>query len=365
MSEIKKKYIPRLDQLLLISVLTVSAVGILTIYSATHQSLQKSVAGYPMKQMVWMFLGILMMIIVLCVDTKIIRKVSPYLYLPLILILIGVLLFGKTSLGAKRWFAVGPLTVQPSEFAKIVVIMTLAYYLSARRNTVRYFSTVIVSLLIVSIPALLVMRQPDLGTAMTFFPIFFAMAFAAGAGVFHLLSLCAAGLAATPALWFLLKDYQKSRIMVFLNPESDPLGSGYSIIQSKIAIGSGELLGKGWMKGTQTQLNFLPEQYTDFIFSVVGEEWGFAGALFLILLFVVIIARGIRIAWKADDRFGYLLAVGIVTLISFHVLVNIGMAIGFLPVTGLPLPLVTYGGSSVISTMIAVGLLLNIRVWRE
>ncbi|MFH1538792.1 MAG: rod shape-determining protein RodA [bacterium] len=365
MKTIRKKFISRLDQPLIVSVLAISAIGVSTIYSATHQSLQASVSGYPARQMIWMLLGLSLMVTVLFVDTKTIRKISPYLYPPLILILIGVLLFGKTSLGAKRWFALGPLTVQPSEFAKIVVIMALASYLSARKTTVRYFSTVIISLLIVAVPTLLVMKQPDLGTAMTFLPIFLVMVLAAGARVGHLVALCAAGLSAAPALWFMLKDYQKSRIMTFLNPESDPLGSGYSIIQSKIAVGSGELLGKGWMKGTQTQLNFLPEQYTDFIFSAIGEEWGFVGAVLLILLFAVIIARGIRIAWKANDDFGYLLAVGIVALISFHVFVNIGMAIGFLPVTGLPLPFVTYGGSSILAMMLSVGLLLNIRVWRD
>jgi len=361
----KRKYISRLDQLCLFSVLALCAVSVISIYSATHQSLQGDTSGYAVKQAAWITLGIVAAVSILFIDTKSIKKIAPYLYPPLVLALVGVMVFGKSSMGARRWFALGPMTVQPSEFAKIVVIMVLAYYLYSRGEKVRRFSTVIVSLLIVSVPAILVARQPDLGTAVTFLPVFFAMTFVAGANVWHLLALCAAAVSATPLLWTMLEDYQKQRILIFLDPQVDHLGSGYSVIQSKIAIGSGQLLGKGWLKGTQTQLKFLPEQYTDFIFSVIGEEWGFIGAVLLIALYVIIISRGIRIAWKASDRFGYLLAAGIVTLIAFQALVNIGMAIGFLPVTGLPLPFVTYGGSSIISMMMGIGLVLNLRIWRE
>lgn len=217
----------------------------------------------------------------------------------------------------------------------------------------------------VGLPFLLVMKQPDLGTALVFMAIFFGMIFAAGVNLRLLMIIFGAGVACMPIFWHFLKDYQKMRIMVFMDPNVDPLGSGYHIIQSKIAIGSGMLFGKGLFGGTQSQLNFLPENHTDFIFAVIGEELGFVGATFVLILYSIMLYRGSKVANEARDNFGVLLAVGITSMLTFHVLVNVGMTAGIMPVTGIPLPLMSYGVSSLTTNLVAVGILLNIYMRRQ
>ena len=217
----------------------------------------------------------------------------------------------------------------------------------------------------VAVPFLLVLKQPDLGTSLVFLAIFLGMVFVAGIRLRILFGIFGLGLAAMPVLWHFLKDYQKMRIMVFLDPNVDPLGAGYHIIQSKIAIGSGLLFGKGLFGGTQSQLNFLPENHTDFIFSVVGEELGFVGCAILLLLYLIVLWRGVKIARDASDTFGRLLAVGITSMIAFHVLINVGMTMGIMPVTGIPLPLMSYGVSSLTTNIMAIAILLNIQLRRQ
>ena len=227
------------------------------------------------------------------------------------------------------------------------------------------FKDLIPIFIFVGIPFFLILKQPDLGTALVFIAILMGMLFVAGIRLKHFVAIIIAGLAALPVFWYFLKDYQKERLMVFLDPNADPLGSGYHIIQSKIAIGSGMFFGKGIFSGTQSQLNFLPENHTDFIFAVVGEETGFIGALIVLLLYFIILYRGIRIASAAKDNFGMLLATGITSMFVFHILVNIGMTMGIMPVTGIPLPLMSYGISSLVMNLFSIGLLLNIYMRRQ
>jgi rod shape determining protein RodA len=211
----------------------------------------------------------------------------------------------------------------------------------------------------------LVLLQPDLGTALLMLPVFFAILLMGGARIKHIVWMMAIGLAGLPLFWHLLRDYQKQRLLVFLNPNIDPLGAGYTIIQSKIAVGSGGLFGKGWLAGTQNKLNFLPERHTDFIFSVIGEEWGFLGAAILVFLYFTIVRKAFTITDLTSDRFGKLIASAIGVLLGFQVVINIGMTIGMMPVVGIPLPLVSYGGSSLLATLVAIGLLLNVYMRRS
>jgi len=286
-----------------------------------------------------------------------------------LVLLVAVLAVGRTGMGAQRWLPLGPFSFQPSELGKLFMIVALAKYFAddgiTRGHTLRQL---VKPAALVLVPVLLVVKQPDLGTGMMFLFIFCALAVAAGVRFKSFIYLVISSAIAMPVAWSFfwghLKDYQKKRLLVFISPDVDPSGAGYHIIQSKIAIGSGMLTGKGYLNGTQSQLSFLPERHTDFIFSVVSEEFGFAGSLFVLLLFLFIILWGIETANRAKDRFGSLLAVGCVAMIFFHVVINIGMTVGIMPVVGVPLPLVSYGGTSALTTLIALGLLLNVNLRR-
>jgi rod shape determining protein RodA len=268
---------------------------------------------------------------------------------------------GKYVGGSKRWLSIGPMSLQPSELVKLSVVIILAQYYS--KNTSPKGMTLRELLkpgILVLIPFALIVKQPDLGTALLI--VFIAASITIFVKIelrtlIYLISTCTM---MGPLIWFFLKGYQKQRILTFLNPERDPLGAGYHIIQSKIAIGSGMLSGKGYMKGTQNALSFLPEQHTDFIFSVLAEEWGFLGSFFVLFLFFMMIIWGLNIAYKCHDNFGVIIAVGITTMLFWQVLINIGMVMGLLPVVGVPLPLVSYGGSSMITIMASIGLLMNV-----
>jgi rod shape determining protein RodA len=275
--------------------------------------------------------------------------------------LLAVMLVGQSALGAQRWISIGPISIQPSEFSKLIMIVSLATMLEDRVGKLNTLHDLLPVAAYVGVPFLLVLKQPDLGTSLVFMAIFLGMIFACGINLRLLGGFFAAGVAMMPILWHFLKDYQKMRIMVFMDPNVDPLGSGYHIIQSKIAIGSGMLFGKGLFEGTQSQLNFLPENHTDFIFAVVGEELGFIGVVLLLLLYLVVLWRGMKIAKDASDMFGRLLAVGITSMLAFHVLVNVGMTLGIMPVTGIPLPLMSYGVSSLTTNIMSIAILLNIQ----
>jgi rod shape determining protein RodA len=282
-----------------------------------------------------------------------------------ILALFALLFVGHARLGAQRWFSLGHFTIQPAEFMKITFILVLASYLNHKKGALGNFRNIIAPLVLCAIPFILVVLQPDLGTALLLVPVLFAMLYVGGANAGHLAFIGVCGTLLAPLFWQFLRDYQKQRLLVFMNPNIDPLGAGYTIIQSKIAVGSGGLFGKGWLAGTQNQLNFLPERHTDFIFSVVGEEWGFAGSVILLVLYFILVRKIFRVAALTSDMGGKLIATGVGTLLALQVIINIGMTIGLMPVVGLPLVLVSYGGSSLVATFAAIGLVLNVGMRRS
>ncbi|MBU1084639.1 MAG: rod shape-determining protein RodA [Candidatus Omnitrophota bacterium] len=357
----KKEKLGRMDKILCGAAVLVSVLGIAFVYSATSSLAGGGgISALVIKQTAWVITGLFILLVISRMDYLKILDLGYAAYALNIAALILLLLFGGERYGARRWITLGPVSLQPSEFVKITVILALAYFLGERREKIGSLGTFIKALLLVLPAALLIFMQPDLGTAIVLAPIACAMLFACGARVKHLVSVMSLGFFSLPVLWLLLKDYQKNRLLVFINPNLDPLGAGYTIIQSKIAIGSGGIFGKGWLNGTQNYLRFLPERHTDFIFSVIGEEWGFIGAMMLLGLYAVIIWRGIKIAHDVPDIYGKAIAVGVVTLIAFQVIVNVSMTIGLMPVVGLPLPAISYGGSNTIVTFLGIGLLLSI-----
>jgi rod shape determining protein RodA len=352
----------QVDKVLLFAIILIAILGIVFIYSATWDR-GASGAGLNelvVKQALWVAVGMALLFVIAQIDYIKILDFAYLAYVVNLVLLIFLLLFGSERYGARRWITFGPVSLQPSEFVKITVILALAMFLEQRRERIGSLGNFFGAIFLVIPAFLLIFLQPDLGTALVLAPILFSMLYICGERVKYLLAAIGAGFLSLPIFWSLLKGYQKSRLLVFINPDIDPLGAGYTIIQSRIAIGSGGFLGKGWLRGTQSHLKFLPERHTDFIFSVIGEEWGFIGALVLIGLYAVVIARGIRIISNIDDIYGKAIATGIVTLLAFQVLVNISMTVGLMPVVGLPLPIISYGGSSTVATLVAMGFLLSI-----
>ena len=349
------------DKTLFFSALVILLIGVVTLYSASREYYSQDIT---FRQIIWIVAGLLFLFIATRLDYQRFINLSYVLYGLNIALLVMVLFFGKTRGGANRWISIGAFNLQPSELAKITLVLALSSFVGGRKNEITKISFLLRVFCLVLPVFLLILIEPDLGTALILVPVAVAMLFVAGMKVSHLFGMVFFGLATFPVFWNFLKDYQKQRLLVFINPNIDPLGSGYTIIQSKIAIGSGGLFGKGWMAGTQNQLNFLPERHTDFIFSVVGEEWGFLGALLLILLYALIVYRAIKIIDTTPDIFGRLAATGFVTLFSLQVFINIGMTMGIMPIVGLTLPLISYGGSSLITTLFYLGFLLNIGMRR-
>jgi rod shape determining protein RodA len=344
--------------------LVLSLLGIANLYSAS-QGFSANGAPVFIKQVYWLLIGLSVMVGLLIVDYHFLRDKAYFLYGLGLILLLMVMVAGKTTSGAQRWISLGFFNFQPSEIIKVLVIIALAAYFARREYPGGMgFKELIGPGLLVGVPFLLILRQPDLGTALH-------LAFACLSVVLFLkirpAVLVAMGVMMTvglPFAWSSLKAYQKERIVTFLNPEKDPLGAGYHIIQSKIAVGSGQFWGKGFMEGTQSQLRFLPEQHTDFAFSVFAEEWGFAGSFLLLGLFFAFIMAGMHVVRRSQDRFGALLALGLIALIFWQILINISMVTGLMPVVGLPLPFISYGGSSLITTYIAVSLILNVSMRR-
>jgi rod shape determining protein RodA len=310
-------------------------------------------------------IGLCAMVFSFLFNYKLLDRWSQPIYVICVLMLISVLVFGKYVGGSRRWLIFGPISIQPSELVKISIIAILAHYFSKDAYT-RGFTLreLIRPFILTMIPIVLIVRQPDLGTAMLIVLIAAAMTIFVKIERRSLIYLIVTSGVIVPLIWFFLKPYQKQRILVFLDPDRDPLGAGYHIIQSKIAIGSGMISGKGYLKGTQNALSFLPEEHTDFIFSVLAEEWGFIGSIVLIVFFFVLIFWGLNVALKCREPFGTILSVGITSMIFWQVLINIGMSMGLMPVVGVPLPFVSYGGSSVLTTAIGIGLLLNVSMRR-
>jgi rod shape determining protein RodA len=362
---IDRRMLLNIDWMLLLLVFGIGAWGLVTVYSATHGRLETHLDDLYLKQLYWFGTGLVLMVSITLVDYQLLGR-GAYLLLALgILLLIAVFVFGRVVSGARRWFALGPLSFQPSEVVKIFLVLSLArYFTDTRREGGQRFRDLLIPLLMVTVPFALIAKQPDLGTALVLFFVACALVFVSGFPLKSLLSMIGGGLIALPIGWTFIKDYQKVRVITLLNPDFDPLGAGYHSWQSKIAIGSGGFWGKGLLAGTQSGLNFLPEKHTDFIFAVFAEEWGFVGTAALIMLYMLLVLRGISIAYTSKDRLGSLIATGVVAMLSVYILFNIGMTVGLTPVVGLPLPLFSYGGSSMLATMVAIGLLLNIRMRR-
>lgn len=361
-----KRILKNLDWWLITAVVLLLGCGLGLIDSATHSfAVSTGRAWHVQRQSMFMAFGLLLVTASFAFDYRMLKNYASRLYIFNIVLLVAVMLFGHSQLGAQRWIQIGSLSFQPSEFAKVFLIICLATFMDKRIEWLENFKDYLPVFAYIFVPFVLVMRQPDLGTSLTFIAILVGMIFVSGFKYKWFFRLGVLFVALLPVFWLILKDYQKNRIRVFLNPELDPFGSGYHVIQSKIAIGSGGLFGKGWLAGTQSQLNFLPENHTDFIFAVAGEEFGFIGTAFIIILYAIIIWRGIAIALDADDNFGTLLAVGVTSMFMFHVMVNIGMTAGIMPVTGVPLPFLSYGVSSLTTNLMLVALLLNIKVRKQ
>ena len=340
-------------------------LGLVTLYSAVTSASPTPQKIYYFKQLVWYCAGLIVMVISFLINYKLLDRWANAIYAICILLLICVLLFGKYVGGARRWLILGPLSIQPSEFVKIAVIICLARYYSKIAN-IRGLNLreLLTPLILAAIPFFLIVRQPDLGTAMLVVLIASSMTVFVKIERRSFLYIIASCTITIPMVWFFLKGYQKKRILTFLNPELDPLGAGYHIIQSKIAIGSGMISGKGFLKGTQNALSFLPEQHTDFIFSVLAEEMGFVGSVIPLLIFMMLIIWGLNVAYRCRDPFGTILAVGISSMIFWQVFINVGMAMGLMPIVGVPLPFISYGGSSIVAMMICIGLLMNVSMRR-
>jgi rod shape determining protein RodA len=429
-----KEGLSKIDYTLVIAVSLTVVIGILMIYSAGFDPIDKMNNGLYRRQIMWFIFGFILMVGLTIINYQALGEFSLHIYVILVILLLVTTIFGRPVRNTRAWLNFGVISFQPSEFMKLALVIILAKYLEIRERDINRLRELLVPTILTFIPILIILKQPDFGTAIIFIPILFTMLFVGGADITHLVSiiLIAAiamivpmiltyrewigaegsnflldffkdvnlilivssvllvitiaafvlhyfsvnkylrkvyipgailsfGLMASVVIQKLFKVYQKRRILVFLNPDLDPQGSGYNIIQSKIAIGSGGFFGKGFLKGSQSQLGFLPEKTSDFIFSVVAEEWGFVGGIILLMLFGFIISRCIQTAFEAKDKFGALLASGITTIFFFHIIVNIGMAIGIMPVTGLPLCFVSYGGSNLLMSMICIGIMLNIR----
>ena len=399
-----------IDRPLLFATLLLTVVGIAFVFSATSMPSATAEHGLYLKQIIYLLLALVAGGLIAAVPYRIYEGKTSYLLYAIGLVLLVLTLFiGHVGLGAQRWLGWGPIKIQPSELAKVATVILLANQLSDRKKDWTQIRNLMGPILTAVIPFLLVLKQPDLGTSVAFVAILLTMLYWAGLPLLYpffmispianvalsfytpawlvflgvlafilyrsrirllpLLIVVGVNLVvgiATPQIWNHLQPYQKQRIATFLDPGADAYGAGYQIIQSKIAIGSGEVFGKGFLHGTQKALAFLPEQHTDFIYSVVGEETGFIGAAVVALLYLLLILRGIRVAHHARNRFGGLLAIGMTSIFLYHVLVNIWMTVGLAPVTGLPLPLLSYGGSSLVASFLQVGLIQNVAMrWRE
>ncbi len=358
----------QLSKIIWIHAILIMVIGLLALYSASYNNTRIGQDIFY-DQLAVAALGLIVMFALSQGDYRKFYDMAYPIYGVSVLLLVLVLFMGREALGATRWFSVGAFSFQPSEFSKLAVILMLGRYFSTRRSRLSFnlsnslrgvWDDLFLPLGLVGISVLLIFKQPDLGTAILVFGIFLIIIYAAGISGRIFLGFLGLIAAAMPFAWHVLKPYQRDRLLVFMNPNHDPLGAGYTIIQSKIAVGSGQLVGKGWLSGTQNQLNFLPERHTDFIFSVIGEEWGLVGGLFLLYCYAMIIFCGFNIAIRNKDPFGQIVTTGIVSILTMQVVINMGMVMGLLPVVGITLPLVSYGRTSFMVFAIMLGFLLNL-----
>jgi rod shape determining protein RodA len=368
MFRIDRRLIQNFDWVMFFTVLAISAVGILTIFSATRQPGGLPQASFYMKQVMWLGIGMGALIAIVSFDYIWLGRIAVPLFVFGVMLLAAVLVAGRVGMGAQRWISIGPLSFQPSEFFKLIFIIMLSSSYSLSRDDLNSTSLLRVFLLFACIPVVLLVKQPDLGTAIVVLLLFISVSLAKGLQKKLLVTMVIIGLVSMPflgnILWTGLKDYQKNRLIAFVDPQADPSGIGYHINQSKIAVGSGELTGKGFLNGTQGPFRFLPEKHTDFIFAVFAEEWGFLGSLLLLCLYFILIMRGLDTARKAKDDFGRLLALGITFMFCIYFFVNIGMTLGIMPVVGIPLPFMSYGGTALLSNFISAGVLISVRTRR-
>jgi len=359
-----RRLVSHFDLGLLALAVGVITAGVATIVSATY-SPGALLSSSAVRQIAWALLGLAAMIGMVFFDYKQLERYAYVIYGAGLALLLLVPLAGSVGGGSRRWLVLGPVSIQPSEVMKVALVIALARLLASRVGaSPMSLRTLIPVGLLVAVPSLLILAQPDLGTALLFGFVALSVLLLAGLRVRWLLLAVAVVAPMLPPIWSHLKPYQQRRILTFLDPQADPLGAGYHVIQSEIAIGSGGFGGKGYLEGTQNHLNFLPEQHTDFIFSVFAEEWGFVGACGLLLLYLCLVGRGLVIASRAKDNFGMLLAFGITCIVFWQVFINIGMASGILPVVGITLPMFSYGGSSLLAILMGLGAVLNVNMRR-
>ncbi|MCA0301908.1 MAG: rod shape-determining protein RodA [Proteobacteria bacterium] len=340
----------------------IAGVGVLALYSAAGGRFEPWAARHAVRY--GAALGL--MLVVALIHPKVWLALAWPIYIVSMLLLVAVDVVGKIGMGAQRWLVIGPMQVQPSEIAKVAVILVLArYYHGLRKEEASKFLYTLPPLAIILAPVALVMVQPDLGTALMVLMGGAALLFVAGVRLWMFLAAAVGAVACLPIGWSLMHEYQRKRVLTFLDPDRDPLGAGYHITQSKIAIGSGGLFGKGFLKGTQSSLNFLPEKQTDFIFTTFVEEWGMAGAMVLLALFALVLVWGFSISLRCQHHFGRLVALGVTAMMFLYVFINTAMVMGLLPVVGVPLPLVSNGGTAMVSVMFACGLLIGVNVYRD
>ena len=353
------QYRLHIDAPLLFALISVSILGLMVLYSAGSEE-----AGLIQRQLIRLGIAFAGMFAVAQITPQVLQRMTPWVFVAGILLLLAVLIMGEVSGGAQRWLDLYIIRFQPSEMMKLAVPMMVAWYLADVRLPPNRYQ-LLAGGVIITVPVLMIAKQPDLGTAVLIASSGFFVLFLAGLQWRLLGFLTALAAAATPLLWHFMHDYQRQRVITFLNPGNDPLGTGYHIIQSKIAIGSGGVFGKGWLNGTQSQLDFLPERSTDFIFAVLGEEFGFIGILLLFAFYIFIVVRGILIATQAQDTFTRLLAGSLALTFFVYIIVNTGMVTGLLPVVGLPLPMISYGGTSIVTLMAGFGMLMSIHTHRK
>lgn len=352
-----ERTVSRLDLNLLTTVLLIAAIGCMLVYSATYFGPE---APLFRKQVIWTLIGIALMILFISIDYHVLMEISPVLYAVGIVLLAYLLASDRLTRNVKSWIHIGSFQFQPSEFMKIFTALLIAKYFDSNDRAyldVRSFATVMA---MIGFPVVLIAAQPAFGSAASFFPLFGVAMFFGGIRPKLWMIAIVCGLVALPIGWHTLKPFQKERIKIFLDPSRDPLGSGYQVMQAKIATGSGGITGKGFLHGTQVNLEYLPARHTDFIFSVLGEEWGFVGVVVVLTLYLFLIIESLAVAKAARDRGGTFLVLSLICFFVFHIFINVSMQIGLLPVTGIPLPLISYGGSATMMFFMAMGLILNV-----
>lgn len=359
----ERTFLSKMDWSFILIVLGLNAFGLLNLYSATHGISVEDMGGLFYQQIVWLIVGWGMFLILTLIDYQFLSRLAYTIYILNLGALLGVTFFGKVAYGAQRWIDLGFFRYQPSETMKLSAIILFAHTLSDKNSMGpgMSFKDMLWPLILLALPFALVVEQPDLGTAMMLIAIGGSMILFVKVRKSIIISALAAVAIAVPVAWnFGLRDYQKNRVLTFLSPTTDPRGTGYNSIQSKIAVGSGKFWGKGFRKGTQAQLEFLPERHTDFIFSVLSEEWGLFGSILTLSFFMILFLIGMKIANQANDKFAALLTIGVMAYVFWHMFINIGMVIGLLPIVGIPLPLISYGGTSMLTTMCGLGIVSSV-----